>query len=67
MKEWWRKKKAKTRKARKSNDQYTFWDFVADVLCWVPELILLPFRLIFWMIRGAGRLIGDMFDSLINF
>ena len=67
MKEWWRKRKAKTRKARKSDDQYTIGDFIIDVLSWIPELILFPIRLIFWMIRGIGRLIGDMFDSLINF
>ncbi|WP_208590794.1 hypothetical protein [Gracilibacillus suaedae] len=55
MKEWWHKKKAKMRKNQKNNGEYTFWDFLFDVLVWLPELILLPFRIIFWLIRGLIR------------
>ena len=62
MREWWNRKKAKMRKSRKRNGVYTFWDFVLDVLLWIPELILLPFRFVFWFLRGIGRLIGHIFD-----
>lgn len=62
MNEWWHRKKRKTRKSKKSNGDYTFLDFIFDVLFWIPELIFLPFRLIFWLLRGIGRLIGDVFD-----
>lgn len=61
MKEWWERKKARTRKARKSRDRYTFSDFVMDLLFWIPELILLPLRLSFWLLRGLGRWIGEVF------
>ncbi|MDY0407461.1 hypothetical protein [Paracerasibacillus soli] len=55
-------KKEKTRKSKKRDDSYTFWDFILDVLFWIPELILFPFRLIFWSLRGIGRLVSDLFD-----
>ncbi|MGG3891767.1 hypothetical protein [Metabacillus fastidiosus] len=61
MKEWWNKKKDKMRKRRKDNGHYTFVDFILDVLFWIPELIILPFRLVFWLIRGVGRFIFDIF------
>ena len=62
MKEWWQRKKNKSRKAKKSNGDYTLFDFIFDVLFWIPELIFLPFRLIFWLLRGIGRFIWDIFD-----
>ncbi|MED4452157.1 hypothetical protein [Metabacillus fastidiosus] len=61
MKKWWNKEKDKMRKSRKDNDNYTFVDFILDVLFWIPELIILPFRLVFWLIRGVGRFIFDIF------
>jgi len=64
MNEWWEKKKSKSRKAKKEPGTYTFVDFIWDVLSWIPELIILPFRIIFWIIRGAGRMIADFFDFL---
>lgn len=62
MKEWWSRKKGNTRKHKKSKDDYTFWDIVFDVLFWIPELFILPFRIIFWLMRGLGRMIGDFLD-----
>ena len=64
MNEWWERKKKKTRKNRKNNGDYTFWDLIVDGFFWVPELILLPFRIIFWLLRGIGRLIGNLFDII---
>ncbi|WP_085991287.1 hypothetical protein [Oceanobacillus senegalensis] len=60
MKEWWRRKKAKTRKSRKSRSDYTFFDFILDVLFWAPELILFPIRIIYWLVKGVGRFIFDV-------
>ncbi len=62
--EWWKKKKGKTRKRKKDNDHYTFWDFVLDVLFWIPELLFFPLRLIYWLIKGIGRLIGNIVDLI---
>jgi hypothetical protein len=62
MKKWWNRKKKKMRKSKKNNGNYTFLDFIFDVLFWIPELIFLPFRLIFWLLRGIGKFIGGIFD-----
>ena len=35
------------------------WDFVFDVLFWIPELIILPFRLVFYLFRFLARSIFD--------
>lgn len=61
MKERWISKKEKTRKRRKNKGDNSFIGFVLDVLFAIPELIILPFRLVFWLIRGLGRLISDIF------
>ncbi len=60
MKKWWNRRKS--RRNKKNHADYTFLDFVFDVLFWIPELIFLPFRVIFWLLRGIGRFIGDVFD-----
>ncbi|WP_047984152.1 hypothetical protein [Ornithinibacillus californiensis] len=55
MSNWWRRKKENTRKHRKG-ERYTFGDFIMDVLFWIPELVLLPFRLLFWLLRGLWKI-----------
>lgn len=60
MKEWWNRKTARRRKRIKG--KYTFVDFIWDVLFWVPELILFPFRLLFWFFRALVKSIWDLFD-----
>ncbi|WP_042145900.1 hypothetical protein [Paucisalibacillus sp. EB02] len=55
MEDWWKRKKEKTRKHRKLDDRYTFGDFLMGVLFWVPEIILIPFRTLFWALRGVWR------------
>lgn len=62
MEKWWHRKKAKNRKSKKRSDHYTFVDFLVDVLFSIPELILLPFRIIFWLVRGVGKMIQNIFD-----
>ncbi|MFS0752408.1 hypothetical protein [Oceanobacillus sp. 1P07AA] len=52
MREWWNTKKAKTRKQRKNKEDYTKKDLALDILFWIPEIIVLPIRLIIWMVRG---------------
>lgn len=61
MKEWWQSKKRKTTK-RKVNNNYSLFKLLLDVLFWLPELFLVPFRLVFWLLRGIGRLIADVFE-----
>ena len=64
MKKWSYKKKDRTIKGKKSNNDYTLWDFVLDVPFVVPVLLFLPFRLIFWLFRGVGRLFSNLFDLI---
>ncbi|MGM0846560.1 MAG: hypothetical protein ACQEUT_16415 [Bacillota bacterium] len=42
------------RRRKKADGTYSFWDAVGDVLIWIPELIILPFRLLWFLIRGIG-------------
>ncbi len=63
MKEWWQGRKNKKRRDMRRNDQYSLIDLFLDVLVWIPELLLLPFRIIYWLLRGGvGRLIGEGFN-----
>lgn len=62
MKEWWQGRKNKKRRDMRRNDQYSLIDLFLDVLVWIPELLLLPFRIIYWLLRGVGRLIGEGFN-----
>lgn len=60
MKEWWDKKKSRTRKSKKSG-KYNALDFLLDAIIWIPELIFFPLRLAFWLLRGLGRFFWDLF------
>ncbi|WP_108671003.1 hypothetical protein [Peribacillus acanthi] len=62
MSEWWNRKKQKMRKYNKERNNYTFFDFIFDVLYWIPDLVFLPFRIIFWLLRGFGRVAENIFD-----
>ncbi|MFG6116098.1 hypothetical protein ACGTN9_13035 [Halobacillus sp. MO56] len=64
MYERWEKKKQKTRKARKNEEAYTFWDGFLDLLFWVPELLIVPVRMIFFALRLIGRIFKDAFDFI---
>ncbi|MGY4796755.1 hypothetical protein ACVNNN_17290 [Lysinibacillus fusiformis] len=62
MKEWWQGRKNKKRNVKRRNDQYSLFDLFLDVLGWIPELLFLPFRIIYWLFRGIGRFIGEGFN-----
>ncbi|MBM7660249.1 hypothetical protein JOC85_001016 [Bacillus mesophilus] len=64
MKNWYnqRQEKRRMKRGHKNPREYTFGDFLLDLLLWIPELFLFPFRVIFWLVRGLGRLIGHIFD-----
>nr|WP_039807776.1 hypothetical protein [Jeotgalibacillus malaysiensis] len=63
MGKWRENKKAKSKK-RKEEGKYSFWDVVTDILIWVPELIILPLRLVYLLFRVFGRMFRDGFDSI---
>lgn len=52
----WRRKV----KRRKNNERYTRFDFFIDLLLYVPELLLLPFRFLLTGIRYIFKFIADL-------
>ncbi|WP_226670026.1 hypothetical protein [Metabacillus litoralis] len=56
----WLKKRKETYKRKKeirknNSDRYTFMDGVLDIAFYVPELIFLPFRILWYFIRFIGK------------
>ncbi|MEH6948991.1 hypothetical protein V7068_18355 [Bacillus sp. JJ634] len=48
-----RERKGKQKRvAKKKSSEGSWWDIVVEVLFYVPELLLVPFRLVWWGIRG---------------
>ena len=58
------RKRKERRIHKKMSDSYTFWDGVFDILFFIPELILLPIRLLWYIIRIIGRTFGQFFDGI---
>ncbi|WP_157967832.1 hypothetical protein [Paraliobacillus sp. X-1268] len=38
-------------------------DILEIMTYWIPEIILLPFRLVGWTLRGVGRLIRIIWEG----
>ncbi|MEK5069929.1 hypothetical protein [Sporosarcina sp. FSL K6-1508] len=51
----WRRKESR----KKNNERYTIGDFFMDLLLWIPELLFLPFRLLFIGVRTIFRFIDN--------
>lgn len=62
MREWLQGRKNKKRRDKRRKDQYSLIDLFLDVLIWIPELLFLPFRIIYWLLTGVGRFIGEGFN-----
>jgi len=62
VKKWLQERKNTRRREKRRNDQYSLIDLFLDVLVWIPELLFLPFRIIYWLLRGVGRFIGEGFN-----
>jgi hypothetical protein len=64
LRSWRSRKKAKNRKKKSEQENYTFWDTFFDVLTFIPELIIIPFRILFLLFRGFIRMIANIFDAI---
>jgi len=62
VREWLQGRKNKKRRDKRRKDKYSLIDLFLDVLIWIPELLFLPFRIIYWLLRGVGRFIGEGFN-----
>ncbi|WP_176140536.1 hypothetical protein [Halobacillus salinus] len=40
------------------------WEWIVDVLLWVPELLIMPVRMLFWLLRGIGKVVINLFDGI---
>jgi hypothetical protein len=56
----WRKRMREKRKKGNHGERFTVLDFLLELLCWIPEVLISPFRTVAWLLRGIGELIGEM-------
>ncbi|MBL5769007.1 hypothetical protein [Heyndrickxia sporothermodurans] len=45
------KKQSRKSIKKQKNERYTFWDFILDLLFWIPELFFWPFRILFRLVK----------------
>ncbi|MBD7944573.1 hypothetical protein H9650_10640 [Psychrobacillus sp. Sa2BUA9] len=64
MSERWKRKKEKRAERKRQQEKYTWADVFGDIFFWIPELFFLPFRLLFWILRGLVRALGNLFDGI---
>lgn len=50
-----REKHLQKRRAKRKHDTYSLFDFFADVVFYFPELIFLPFRILWYGLRVIFR------------
>ncbi|OAT80929.1 hypothetical protein A6P54_13085 [Bacillus sp. MKU004] len=62
MKKWRERRKVNRQRKRKHVERFSIMDFLFELLFWIPELLLFPFRLVFWLFRGVGKLIGEVWN-----
>jgi hypothetical protein len=58
----WRQKLREKRKRRAHGERFSVWDFLLELLCWVPEVFIFPFRIVYWLLRGIGKFIGELWS-----
>jgi hypothetical protein len=62
MKKWRKRIKEKRKMKRGRGERYSMLDAIFELLFWIPELLILPFRILFGLFRGIGKLIGNVWD-----
>jgi hypothetical protein len=64
MKKWRKRMKEKRQRKRDHGEHYSTVDVLLELLFWVPEILFFPFRVVFWLFRGIGKLLGDVWDFI---
>lgn len=59
---WKKKRQEMKEKWKKKDKDDTFLDILFEILFYIPELFLLPFKLLIWFIRGCGKLLKNVLD-----
>jgi hypothetical protein len=56
----WRERMRQKRKNKNHGERYSIVDLMLELLIWIPEVLFFPFRILFWLMRGIGKIIGDI-------
>jgi hypothetical protein len=64
MKKWRKRMREKRQRKRDRGEHYSTVDVLLELLFWIPEALFFPFRMVFWLLRGIGKLIGDVWDFI---
>jgi hypothetical protein len=64
MKKWRKRMKEKRQRKRDCGEHYSAVDVLLELLFWIPEVLFFPFRVVFWLFRGMGKMIGDVWDFI---
>ncbi|WP_406944345.1 hypothetical protein ACJA3J_13535 [Halobacillus sp. SY10] len=62
MRQWLKSKREALKRRRQNADKSSIFDFLFELLLWLPELIIFPIRMVVWLLKGLGRLIGLISD-----
>ncbi|WP_186579416.1 hypothetical protein [Aquibacillus kalidii] len=62
MGKWREKRKARKQRRKNHHEGYSLLDGILDILFWIPEILLVPFRILYWLFRGIGKWIENIFD-----
>lgn len=54
------KEEIENKEKQKGKGDYTKTDLFFDILFWIPEVIILPIRILFWSFRGVLRWVTDV-------
>ena len=58
-----RQRRKEKRKKQKKKDN-PFWDAFIDSLLWIPDILLFPFRILYYVIRAFGRLFKSLIEDI---
>jgi hypothetical protein len=64
MKKWRKRMKEKRQRKRERGEHYSAVDVFLELLFWIPEVLFFPFRVVFWLFRGMGKMIGDVWNFI---
>ncbi|REJ10470.1 hypothetical protein DYE48_03020 [Halobacillus trueperi] len=62
VRQWLKSKREVLKRSRQNADKSSIFDFLFELLLWLPELIIFPIRMVVWLLKGIARLIGLISD-----
>ncbi|MEC3885324.1 hypothetical protein VKA52_16430 [Halobacillus sp. HZG1] len=62
MRQWLKSKQEVLKRRRQNTERSSVFDVLFELVLWLPELIIFPIRMVIWLIKGIGRMIGLISD-----